>query len=367
MTRGSLAILLFVTACGGKIEPEAVKVSSQTSSPEHPSTTGQVDYASRCAGEDVPPTHLECTGLYANLDKKTIAAGVREYRPGVILWSDGASKTRYISLPKGQKIDASDPNEWKFPVGTKVWKEFVVGGKRVETRFFVKKTESYWSHAAYAWNDSESAADLFIGGDVSLPDGGTWHIPVSGECEQCHRGRTDRLLGFEQVGLGLDGATGITLADLVSEKLIDPAPDRTSLSIGDDGTGMAAAPLAWLHMNCGVTCHNDNSGSTAYGAGMLLRLDPTLLDGRPVSGFDSLTTTLGVSVNTPTWHNQVRIVPGDATNSLLVQLIATRADASDPNASQMPPIASRLVDADDAESVIAWINAMPKADAGAGG
>ena len=354
MTRGSLTIALVLAGCGGRVEPDLATAK--------PQATAISRYAEECASdESVPPTRLECTGLYADMKKYVVADGVREYQPAVPLWSDGADKQRFILLPKGERIDASDPNEWKFPLGTKVWKQFSVGGKRMETRFYVKTTPTHWSRATYAWNNDESAAPAFAGGDVPTPDGGTWHIPEGGECDQCHFGRTDRLLGFEQVSLGLDGAAGITLADLVKEKLISPLPRSTSLTIGDDGTGLAAKPLAWLHVNCGVTCHNGNAGSTAYGAGLRLRLDPTELDGRPSNGFDSITTTVGTMVHTPTWQGQTRITPGDPDHSLLVHLITTRSLVlTDAMSSQMPPIASRVVDPDDTKDVIAWISAMMK-------
>ena len=67
-------------------------------------------------------------GLYSDWATKTVASGVRQYDPGLHLWSDGASKTRWIYLPPGTKIDTTDMNEWTFPPGTKIWKEFVVGG-----------------------------------------------------------------------------------------------------------------------------------------------------------------------------------------------------------------------------------------------
>ena len=82
--------------------------------------------------------------------------------------------------------------------------------------------------------------------------------------------------------------------------------------------------MAWIHINCGVSCHNGNSNSTAYGSGMLLRLDPTLLDGRSSVGFDTRTTTLGLLANNPMWTGQTRIVPGDPSHSLLVKLITNR-------------------------------------------
>jgi hypothetical protein len=308
-----------------------------------------------------PPSRLECTGLYANLDKKVLTDGVRPYTPAVPLWSDGALKKRYIFIPKGQKIDASDPNEWRFPLGTKVWKEFSVGDKRMETRLFQKTDTNHWVRTTYAWNDDDSGAKSFSGGDVESPDGGVYHIPTGSECNQCHNGRNDRLLGFEQVSLGLEGAEGTTLADLVSEKLITPVPENTALVVGDDGTGLAADPLKWLHVNCGVTCHNDNEGATAYGAGMKLRLDATQLDGRPVNDFDSEQTTINTVVNTPTWLGQHRIVTGAPEQSLLVKLITTRSFGADTATAQMPPIASRVVDTKDTNKVIDWIAAMPKA------
>ncbi|HEX4337486.1 MAG TPA: hypothetical protein VH062_16340 [Polyangiaceae bacterium] len=352
MTRGSFAIVLLLTGCGGKVEPGA-RVAVEEA--------GVSRYAEECVGETTPPSRIECTGLFDDVAKYKLADGVREYTPAVPLWSDGAQKRRFIQLPKGEKIDATDPMEWKFPLGTKVWKEFSFGGKRMETRLFWKTTANHWSRATYAWNDDDTVAKASLGGDVPSADGGVYHIPTGPECDQCHKGRTDRLLGFEQVSLGLDGAQGITLKDLVDEKLITPVPDSTSLTIGDDGTGLAAPALAWMHINCGTTCHNDNEGATAYGAGMLLRLDPTLLDGRAVNDFDPVKTTIGTIVNTPTWAGQRRIVPGDPDDSLLVKLITTRSTGADVTTSQMPPIASRVVDHKDADAIIAWIAAMPKA------
>jgi hypothetical protein len=288
---------------------------------------------------------------------------VQAYAPAVPLWADGAEKKRWIMVPAGTTIDATDPNEWKFPVGTKVWKEFTRDGTRVETRLWQKVLTNYWVRTTYRWNPDESSAVTSAGMDIPWGDGGTYHIPSADECDQCHRGRTDRILGFEQVSLGLPGATGLTLGKVVATGLITPTPALTSLTIGDDGTGLAAAPLAWLHVNCGVTCHNDNSNSMAYGASQRLRLDPTLLDGRSSSTFESLTTTVNQTADTPAWNGQTRIVPGDPGDSLLVKLISNRG-TDNPVNNQMPPIATLLVDGPDTQSVVAWVRAMPAIDAG---
>jgi hypothetical protein len=306
----------------------------------------------QCVGAAVPPSRLECTGLYADLPSKQLAPGIEAYAPAVPLWSDGAEKSRWVLLPAGTTIDTSNPSEWVFPVGTKFWKQFSVGGRRIETRLWQKVRSDYWVHAAYAWNADESAAVQTGGGDVPLGSG-TYHIPTDDECEKCHRGRTEHILGFEEVELGLPGATGITLADLVNRGLLT-MPRQTSLSIGDDGTGAAAPALGWLHANCGITCHNGNSNAIAYPSGLRFRLDATQLDGRSSVGFDPLRTGVGVAVNAPNWKGQVRIVPGDPDASLLYYLISHRGPGM-----QMPPIATRVVDEANVALVRRWIAAMP--------
>jgi hypothetical protein len=332
------------TACGGKILGTAPDGSAGA----------VLQLPAECKSASSPPQTIECTGLYADVATKQLAPDVREYTPAVVLWADGNDKERWIALPQGTKIDATDPNEWVFPVGTRVFKQFSRDGKRVETRMFQKTQPHFWVYGTYLWNDDESGATLSAGGDIPRgADGGTYHVPTPDECDQCHRGRSDRVLGFEQVALGLPGASGVTLAQLVAEDLIAPAPARTQLVVGDDGTGYAPAPLAWLHINCGTTCHNANANSTGYGAGMRLRLDPTLLDGRNSAGFDSRTTTIGVKVNAPTWYGQTRIVPGDPSSSLLFQLISHRGKGQ-----QMPPIATDVADEPDDVAVALWIGAM---------
>ena len=162
----------------------------------------------------MPPSTLECTGLYSDTASKTLAPGVQFYQPAVPLWSDGAGKKRWILLPSGTQIDTSNASEWTFPVGTKIWKEFSRNGARVETRLFQKVAGGappIWVHATYAWSADESSAVTSGGGDIALPDdGGSYHIPTFGECEECHNGRIDHVLGFEMVSLAAGRRPGLS-------------------------------------------------------------------------------------------------------------------------------------------------------------
>ncbi|HEY2902093.1 MAG TPA: hypothetical protein VGL59_16040 [Polyangia bacterium] len=351
------AAALLAIGCGRDKPAEQSAINSPDGSMDGASQEApSVVLPPECANATMPPSSLVCTGLYADIVAKVLAPDVEAYSPAVPLWSDGAEKQRWIRLPAGSVIDNTDPNEWRFPIGTQLWKEFSRGGGRVETRMWQKLSATYWVNAAYAWNADESAATSSKGGDITLGDGSTYHIPTNDECQKCHRGRTDFILGFEQINLGLDGATGLTLAQLMANGQLSSPPASTSMVIGDDGTGVAAPALGWLHTNCGVTCHNPNSNATAYQAGMHLRLDATQMDGRSSAGFEPLLTTVGVMVNDPDWKGQTRIVPGDPTNSLLFHLITNRGTGN-----QMPPIATSIVDMAHTPLVQAWIAAMPPA------
>src|SRR5688572_6099930 len=59
------------------------------------------------------PDSLADTGLYADFAARTLAPGVIRFRPRYELWSDGATKERYLWLPPGTKIDTRDMDAWR--------------------------------------------------------------------------------------------------------------------------------------------------------------------------------------------------------------------------------------------------------------
>ena len=46
----------------------------------------------------------------------------RLFSPQYPLWSDGASKRRWVRLPQGSTIDIANVDRWEFPVGTRFWR-----------------------------------------------------------------------------------------------------------------------------------------------------------------------------------------------------------------------------------------------------
>src|SRR5947207_2351622 len=109
------------------------------------------------------PAQLSQTGLFTDIRAKTLNPKLVPFAPANVLWSDAAQKLRWVLLPDGATIDSSDMNHWKFPVGTKFFKEFSLDGKRLETRTIwrvadtgVRERDTLFG--AYVWNDAETDA-----------------------------------------------------------------------------------------------------------------------------------------------------------------------------------------------------------------
>lgn len=170
----------------------------------------------------------------------------RAYEPRFALWSDGATKRRWIRLPPGARIDTSNPDAWQFPVGTRLWKEFALDGKRLETRLLLR-AEDEWLFVAYAWNEAQTDAELLPEGATAVL--GTKHsIPAATQCQGCHLGTTSRVLGFS--GVQLEG-TALSPQKLFDEGWLTTAPPSYEVP----GDAKTQAALGYLHANCSH-CHN---------------------------------------------------------------------------------------------------------------
>lgn len=232
----------------------------------------------RADEEARPPLLLSQTGLFEPGRPEAIAPGSRPFAPQYPLWTDGAAKRRWIHLPPGTTIDASHTHAWEFPVGTRLWKEFAFGGRRVETRLLWRATSETWVTASYVWNDEQTEAVLApeqgVPGVVEVAGGRRHSIPARADCAACH-GSPARPLGFGALQLSTDRDPGaihgeplapgmLTLATLVDEGLL--SPDRRDLVL-DPPRIAARSPrtrsaLGYLAANCGA-CHDRRSAIAA--------------------------------------------------------------------------------------------------------
>lgn len=290
------------------------------------------------------PRRLSETGLYADIATGQIASGVVAYTPQFQLWSDGAEKRRWILLPSGQQIDTSNMDEWVFPEGTKVWKQFTVGGARLETRLLEKRgpTDADWISLAYVWNDDEGDAIAAPLGAIDARS--TDHdVPAAGECFACHGGRKSFILGFSAIQLaGIARAGETDLRSLVAEGRLSKPP--TSIPVVP-GNPVEVAALGYFHANCSH-CHNqtrpEHGGARCFDPKN--DYDFTLA----VGGLDSIAST-------PTYRTVVgsAVKPGDPDGSKLYEMMTARGMFA-----QMPPLATEIVDTTAAANVRVWIERL---------
>jgi hypothetical protein len=290
------------------------------------------------------PRRLSDTGLYANIATGELAPGVLAYTPQFPLWSDGAEKRRWILLPSGQQIDTSNADEWRFPDGTKLWKEFSVAGARVETRLLEKRgsNDADWRSLAYVWGADGKDAIAAPLGEVDSHH--TDHdVPAAGECLACHGGRRSFVLGFSAVQLAASAATSeIDLAGLIQQSLLSSPPVNVPVV---PGNAVEVAALGYLHANCSH-CHNQTrpqrSGARCF--------DPD----RDID-FTLAVAQLDDAASTPTYRTVIGdgVKRGDPDGSRLYELVGSRGLFR-----QMPPLATEQVDTAAVANLRVWIEGL---------
>lgn len=341
-------VLIAAAACGDNLaRPDAAAP---------PIDAPEVD-----APPDADPLEtLAGTGLCGDPACSQIKPGIRAYEPRASLWTDSATKRRWIYLPPGTQIDTADMDHWVFPVGTKLWKEFTRDGTRVETRLLMKQladdsAPGAWFYAAYQWNASQDGATLVTDGVMNA--NGTPHdIPARYQCRQCHeRLRPSRVLGFEAIQLDYDAAPGLAdLSDLIADGLLTVNPAGAAAPrFPLPGTAVDQAALTYLHANCGH-CHNPTSD--AHDVSPLdLRLRTTALGA--VTATPAYQTAVGQDAALQFDENSVHytklIIAGDPANSAVIGRMNSMVGFI-----FMPALGVEVVDPAGQTALLAWINSL---------
>jgi hypothetical protein len=305
-------------------------------------------------GEPAFPERLSGTGLYTAAGE--IDPANLPFAPQYPLWSDGATKSRWIRLPDDTRIDVSDVDLWRFPEGTKIWKEFAWGGRKVETRM-LWKVGGEWRFAAYAWNEAQT--DALLAPPSGVPDvheiaPGVRHaIPGTDDCRSCHGSSPGTVLGFNALQLSDDRDPlaphaeplrpgDVTLRSLLDLDLLHPRREElgTDPPRIRDRDPVARAAVGYLAANCGG-CHN--------AAGPLARvgLDLTSVESVHASALDAPGRWVVPGQAADTSRS---IAPGAPERSAIVYRMGSRRPSS-----QMPPLGTQVVDEEALALVKRWV------------
>ncbi len=310
--------------------------------------SGKIRKLVQTTASDGIPQKLSETGCFLADDPRVPAASLVPYDINSPLWSDGTEKSRWMSLPSSGKITVRNDGSFDFPPGTVLVKEFRLGGKRIETRLFVRHTDGSWAGYTYEWNDDESDAVLLPHGKSKEIGGQTWTYPSRSQCITCHNAAAGGAIGPELAQLDRphtypDGTTvnqldklaamGVFSAPLPEERHPLPSPSDTSASIEDRAR-------SYLHANCAF-CHRPQGPGRGAAD---LRFSRTF-KGTRVCNAEPETGDLGIA-------DAKIVVPGDPSKSLLSVRMHRTDDA------RMPPIGTSVVDPLGTSVVDEWIASL---------
>ncbi|HEV2700428.1 MAG TPA: chitobiase/beta-hexosaminidase C-terminal domain-containing protein [Steroidobacteraceae bacterium] len=315
------------------------------------------------------PRLLSQTGAFTDTAHMVPAPGLIPYDLIVPFWSDGAAKTRYIAVPKGEHIGFSPTGEWTFPPGVVFVKTFEMPidathpelRRRLETRLLVRDSAGGVYGVVYKWRPDNSDADLLAGTSLTEPilitakDGSrheqTWYYPSRENCLTCHNARAGGVLGLKtrQLNRPLTYPSGVTdneLRTLNHLHLLEPAVSDAqlatlpTLSALDDGSrSIEDRARSYLDANC-AHCHRPG-GTVAY---FDARYTTPLAKQELVDG--------PILINEGIDRPHV-IAPHDIWRSIAYM----RADTND--AIRMPPIARETIDVQGMQVLRDWIDSMP--------
>lgn len=351
MPRGAW-LIAGVVVLGALLAPRAPADSAPKAAPKRPAPAAAQSPSPHSAENPALPALLSGTGLYLSGSTSQVAPENWAYSPQYPLWSDGAVKRRWIRVPAGTPIDASNPEEWQFPVGTRFWKEFSFAGERVETRFLERLSDGSYRYASYVWDavlgDARLAPEGGVLGVSQLAPGVQHDVPSRSDCRVCHEGRRTPVLGFRALQLSADRDPMALHAEAVPPGALDlglllqrgllarfPQEWLTRAPRIQAPSPTARAAAGYFYGNC-AHCHNARTAS----ATLDLNLDPSITSEAYLAMLDSVLRHAS-HYHLPGAERSQRVVPGKPSESALWFRVQSRFPAA-----QMPPLGTKLVDRD---------------------
>jgi uncharacterized repeat protein (TIGR03806 family) len=318
------------------------------------------------------PRLLSQTGAFADIAHLVPVAGLIPYELIVPFWSDGAEKTRYIAVPKGEHIGFSRTGEWVFPPGTVFVKTFELpidaahpnALRRLETRLLVRDRAGGVYGVVYKWRPDNSDADLLPAGSLTEPipirgtngavHSQTWYYPSRENCLTCHTARAGGVLGVKarQLNRPLTYPSGVTdneLRTLNHLHLFNPAVSDAELKVlptlaalSDASRSIEDRARSYLDANC-AHCHRPGGTVAYFDARYTTPLDKQELIDGPI--------LIDEGIDRP--HV---ISPHDIWRSIAYM----RTDTD--SAIRMPPLARETIDVEGVQVLHDWILSLPGKD-----
>jgi uncharacterized repeat protein (TIGR03806 family) len=307
--------------------------------------------------------NLSDYGFFKGTLKEQIPSdGVVLYTLNSPLFSDYASKLRFVKLPTGQSVSYNPDSVLQFPVGTAIVKTFYYpidernpkkGRRLMETRVLLHEPKG-WVALPYIWNKEQTDAVLEVAGgsdQVSWIDGAgkkqsfEYQVPNMNQCKGCHE-RSGKMTPIGPSVRQLNDGQQLQhweTAGLLKGLPKDHIPALVNYS--DASASLDDRVKAYLDINC-AHCHNPTG--PARSSGLYLTWDSK---DRTAYGFLKPPVAAGRGSGNLSYD----IVPGKPEQSILHYRMASR----DPGV-MMPELGRQLTHHEGVELVRSWIASLPQ-------
>lgn len=307
--------------------------------------------------------NLSDYGFFKGTIKDQIPSdGVVLYTLNSPLFSDYASKLRFVKLPAGQSVSYNPDSVLQFPVGTAIVKTFYYpidernpkkGRRLMETRVLLHEAKG-WVALPYIWNKEQTDAVLEVAGgsdQVSWIDGAgkkqsfEYQVPNMNQCKGCH----ERSGEMTPIGPSVRQLNdGHQLQNWSTTGLLKGLPKDhipALVNYSDASASLDDRVKAYLDINC-AHCHNPTG--PARSSGLYLTWDSK---DRTAYGFFKAPVAAGRGSGNLSYD----IVPGKPEQSILHYRMASR----DPGV-MMPELGRQLTHHEGVELVRSWIASLPQ-------
>jgi uncharacterized repeat protein (TIGR03806 family) len=317
------------------------------------------------ANAAVPP-RLSETGAFTDTTTLKSAKALIGYDLVVPFWSDGAEKSRWISVPSGETIHFTATGEWTFPKGTVLVKHFDLvtneitqASRRLETRLIVLSETGGVYGVTYKWRADNSDADLLatnLTEAIAIQTAAgirtqLWYYPSRQDCLTCHTENAGFVLGPKTRQLNRDrqfesGVTDNQLRAWNHVGLFDTNLNEAEIgkfprlaAMNDSTRSLEDRARSYLDANC-ANCHRPE-GTVAY---FDARYDTPIAQQGVIDGRVLIDERI----------DSARVIaPHDIWRSILLM----RANTTEP--FKMPPLARNEVDVHGMKLLRDWIESMP--------
>ena len=313
-------------------------------------------------------THLSSYRLFSDVTSQTVDPALFPYDLNTPLFSDYATKRRWLYIPDGQSATWEDSDSLDLPVGSVLVKTFSFphdlrdpsqGEDLVETRLLIH-ANSGWEAGAYTYDGTDDPKLSVAGEEVPVswtdatgaPMSDDYLVPNKNQCLICH-GEHDAVLGplgpkARHLNKTQPGGTENQLSLLIAAGKLTGAPADTTTwpktAPWTDATDYTLDQRArgYLDVNCSH-CHNQQGFARTSG------LDLSITSSGSMLGICKHPTATGPASGT----FQYDIVPGMPDQSIVIfRLSSTAADI------KMPPLARNLVHVEGVQLINDWIASL---------